>query len=94
MFINKNPHKEELLTHEVYQRQGVYYLSVPVHDLTLPMFLIKKNSLFIFLYNYSKCYMIKKISTDVLKAIKSGNCYLLENLNQEKPVTHLIKLWQ
>lgn len=86
--------KEELLTHEVYSRKGIYYLSIPVNNLISPKFLIKKDNLFIFLYNYSKCYIIKKIATDVLQAIKSGNCYLLENLNQEKPVKHLIKLWQ
>ena len=86
--------KEELLTHEIYNRQGVYYLSIPVNNLIAPRFLIKKDSLLIFLYNYSQCYAVKKITTDVMQAIKSGNCYLLENLNQEKPVMHLIKLWQ
>lgn len=86
--------KEDLLTHEVYNRQGVYYLSVPVNNLISPRFLIKKDSLLIFLYNYSQCYAVKRVSADVLQAIKSGNCYLLENLNQEKTVMHLIKLWQ
>lgn len=86
--------KEELLTHEIYSRQGLYYLSIPVNNLTAPRFLVKKDSLLIFLYNYSQCYAVKRVATDVIQAIKSGNCYLLENLNQEKPVIHHIKLWQ
>lgn len=88
-----NKYIEELLTYEIYKRKDDLYISIPVNNLILPRFLIKDDSLYIFLYNYSQCYVIKKINQEVLGFIKAGNCYILENLNQENSVSHLIKLF-
>lgn len=86
-------YKQEILTYEIYKRKNNLYISIPVNNLVQPKFLIKNNSLYIFLYNYSQCYVIKKINQEVIGFIKTGNCYILENLNQENSVSHLVKLF-
>ena len=88
-----NKKSQEILTYEIFEKQDSFYLSIPVNNLINPKFLIKNNNLFIFLYNYSQCYIVKKIPKSIMKEIINKNCFLRENLNQDKPVNHLIKLF-
>lgn len=85
---------EELVTHEVYVKNGVYHLQIPVTKLIHPKFLLKEseNSLYIFLFNYSLGYVIKEIAPDVIGAIKSGRCYLVEGLLNSGNTEHYIDL--
>lgn len=88
-----NKKSQEILTYEIFEKKDLFYLSIPVNNLINPKFLIKNNNLFIFLYNYSQCYIVKKIPKNIIKEIINKNCFLRENLNQDKPVNHLIKLF-
>lgn len=83
---------KELLTYEIFQDQEIFYLSIPVNNLITPKFLIKNKHLFIFLYNYSQCYIVKNLPLDLLKSIVDKKCFLTENLNQEKLLKHHILL--
>ena len=85
---------EEIVTYEVNSRNNIYYLKVPVNGLENPKFLLKEEeqSLYIFLFNYKSCYVIKEIDPDTIGSIKKGRRYLVEGLLAEGNTEHMIDL--
>ncbi len=86
-----NYNLQEILTFYLYKKDS-YEISIPVQNLINPKFLLKKNILFILLYDYKQGYFIKNIPQDVLDSIKMEKCYLTESLNNE-PIQHQIILY-
>lgn len=82
---------EEILTYEIYKSKEYIYLHVPVQNLINPKFLLKDNDLYIFLYNYNKCYILKKLSNEIKQSIINRNCFLCESINSVK-INHNIVL--
>lgn len=72
---------QEILTFDLHQLNNIYYLDIPVQKLINPKFMIKEDDLYIFLYNYSQCFIIKSLPEDFLNNIPLNNCYIKQQLN-------------
>ena len=83
---------QELLDVEIYQKNDFYYLEVPVQNIIQPKFLLKDNTLYLFLYDYKDCYIIKNLNPSIIDAIKNEKCFFLESINPLK-IKHLIILY-
>ncbi len=83
---------QELLDVEIYQKNDFYYLEVPVQNIIQPKFLLKDNTLYLFLYDYKDCYIIKNLNPFIIDAIKNEKCFFLESINPLK-IKHLIILY-
>lgn len=85
---------EEIVTYEVFSKNGIHYLKVPVNGLYNPQFILKEEekTLEIFVFNYSVGYSIKEIDPDILGSIKKGKCYLVEGLLAQDNEEHFIEL--
>lgn len=83
---------QELLDVEIYQKNDFYYLEVPVQNIIQPKFLLKDNTLYLFLYDYKDCYIIKNLNPPIIDAIKNEKCFFLESINPLK-IKHLIILY-
>ena len=83
---------KEILTYEIFQKSGKVIISLPVHGLMQPRFLVKHNDLYIFLYNYKKAYLIRDLPRFVLQAISHNRCFLIENLTFDEHTEHLVSL--
>ncbi len=85
---------EEIVTYEVFVKNNIFYLKVPVTGLENPKFVLKEDekSLYIFIFNFELCYLIKEIDPDIIGSIKAGRCYLVEGLLAQYNVEHNIDL--
>lgn len=85
---------EEIVTYEVFSKNGIQYLKVPVSGLYNPKFLLKEEeqTLEIFVFNYKIGYSIKEIDPETLGSIKKGKCYLVEGLLAQDNEEHFIDL--
>ena len=83
---------QELLDVEIYQKNDFYYLEVPVQNIIQPKFLLKDNTLYLFLYDYKDCYIIKNLNSSIIYSIKNEKCFFLKSINPLK-IKHLIILY-
>lgn len=72
---------QEILTFDLNKVNQYYYLDIPVQKLINPRFMIKNDDLYIFLYNYTQCFVIKSLPIDFLKNIPLDNCFIKQKLN-------------
>lgn len=72
---------QEILTFDINQSQLNYYLDIPVQKLINPKFMIKNKQLYVFLYNYSQCFVIKNLPEDFLYNIAYNRCFIKQKLN-------------
>lgn len=72
---------QEILTFDINKIHDNYYLDIPAQKLINPKFMIKNNDLYIFLYNYSQCFIVKNLSEDFIKNIPLEKCYIKQKLN-------------
>lgn len=72
---------QEILTFDLNKVNQYYYLDIPVQKLINPKFMIKNDDLYIFLYNYSQCFVIKSLPIDFLENIPLDNCFIKQKLN-------------
>jgi hypothetical protein len=72
---------QEILTFDLIKNNENYYLEIPVQKLINPKFMIKDNNLYIFLYNFSQCFIIKNLPLNFLKSIPLNNCFIKQKLN-------------
>lgn len=72
---------QEILTFDIKKDQSDYYLDIPVQKLINPKFMIKENDLYIFLYNYSQCFIIKNLPKEFIEAIPFNKCFIKQKLN-------------
>lgn len=79
--VNMKNIVQEILTFDLNKINQNYYLDIPVQKLINPKFMIKNDNLYIFLYNYSQCFVIKSLPVDFLKNIPLGNCFIKQKLN-------------
>lgn len=84
---------KELLTYEVFKRDDKVLLSITGQNLIEPRFLLKKDTLYILLYNYTQAYIIKKLPDYIIDSILTSKCYLIENLHIGKHTEHHITLY-
>lgn len=88
----KSENIQEILTYDAFITKGNLYLSVPVSGLINPQYLIKNNSLYIFLYNYTQAFVIHNLSPYDLNYIKEGKAYLKASLSYDNVEKHSINL--
>lgn len=74
-------HIQEILTFDISKDENYYYLDIPVQKLINPKFMIKNNDLYVFLYNYSQCFIIKDLPEVFIYNIPLGKCYIKQNLS-------------
>lgn len=72
---------QEILTFDLHKVHDIYYLDIPVQKLINPKFMIKEDNLYVFLYNYSQCFIIKSLPKDFLENIPLNNCFIKQQLN-------------
>lgn len=72
---------QEILTFDINTSQNDYYLDIPVQKLINPKFMIKDKDLYVFLYNYSQCFIIKNLPDDFVAHIPLERCYIKQKLN-------------
>lgn len=72
---------QEILTYDINTVKNYYYLDIPVQKLINPKFMIKNKDLYVFLYNYSQCFIIKNLPEDFLINIPLKICYIKQKLN-------------
>ena len=72
---------QEILTFEISGSEGCHYLDIPVQKLVAPKFMIKGNNLYVFLYHYSQCFVVKGLPEYFLEGIPAGICYVRPKLN-------------
>lgn len=76
-------YSEEILTYELYKRDEIFEIHIPVQNLFNPKFLIKENNLYIYLFNYTHCYILNNIPKETVKEIKKENVLIIEkNFNR------------
>jgi len=83
---------KEILTYDLYVRNNILYIEVPVSGLINPQYLLKDNSLYVFLYQYTQAYIVKNIDPDFINYIINGRSYLKESLSYDNCQEHLISL--
>ena len=71
---------QEILTFDISEENNFFYLDIPVQKLINPKFMVVNNDLYIFLYNFSQCFIIKKLPNDFLEAIPFHTCYIKQKL--------------
>lgn len=86
-----NKKVQEILTYEVYQKE-FFEIWIPVQKIMDPKFLIKEKDLYIFLYNYEQCFLIKNVPDEILNQIINKNAVLVESLSETK-VKHPIRMY-
>ncbi|NCQ52281.1 hypothetical protein GW796_10450 [archaeon] len=74
----------EILTCEIYFSNEHYEIHVPVHNLMSPKFLLKEDSLYIFLYDYKVVYVLFNIPKKIIPYIKQESVFLCEAMSQNK----------
>lgn len=89
-----NSKLEEIVTYEVFSKNNIFYLKVPVTGLENPKFVLKEDekTLYVFVFNFEVGYLIKEIDPEVIGSIKAGRCYLVEGLLAQDNVEHNIEL--
>lgn len=79
---------EEILTFDIYKKKNIFEIHIPVQNLFNPKFLLKQDSLMIYLSNYTRCYLLKNIPKDVINDIKEEKVLI----NEKNLDAHIIKL--
>lgn len=82
--------KEEILTFEVYQRDGKMMIHLPIANIQPTGFSLDENNLILHLND--KSFFISNLSERILRNIHNHNCFLIENLDQINSKMHLIEL--
>lgn len=72
---------QEILTFEIKHIDDYYYLDIPVQKLMNPKFMIISSDLYIFLHNYTQCFIVKSLPDSFIKNIPKNNCYIKQKLN-------------
>lgn len=72
---------QEILTFDISKDKNYHYLDIPVQKLINPKFMIKNNDLYVFLYNYSQCFIIKDLPDDFIHNIPLRKCYIKQTLS-------------
>lgn len=83
---------QEILTYEIYKKNNNIYINIPVSGLIEPKYLIKENSLYIFLYNYTQGFILHNIDDKTIQYIVNKKAYLVESLSYDNQKEHLITL--
>lgn len=83
---------QEILTFDIKTINNDYFLDIPVQKLINPKFMIVDSDLYIFLHNYTQCFIIKSLPDNIINNIPKNNCYIKQKLNlDDSPI--LIKLF-
>lgn len=82
--------QEEILTFEVYQRDGKMMIHLPIANIYPTGFSMEDNNLVLHLSD--KSYVITNLSERVVKHIHKKNCFLIENLDHINSKMHLINV--
>ncbi len=72
---------QEILTFEIKIIDNNFYLDIPVQKLIKPKFMIIDCDLYIFLHNYTQCFVIKSLPNSFLINIPNKKCYIKQKLN-------------
>lgn len=81
---------QELLTHEIFIKNNILYIHIPVSGLINPQYLLKNDKLYIFLYNYTQAYVISDLSQETIEYIIKGRAYIRESLSYDNSQDHYI----
>lgn len=82
--------KEEILTFEVYQRDGKMMIHLPIANINPKGFSIENNNLYFHLQD--KSYFISNLNDRIIKHIRKNNCFIIEDLDHINAKMHLITL--
>lgn len=74
-----NKQQEEILTFEIYQREGEIIIHLPVANITPIGFKLDNNNLLINLED--KDFIINNLTDRIIRYIHKGNCFIVENLD-------------
>lgn len=74
-------HVQEILTFDIKKIDDNYFLDIPVQKLINPKFMIVHSNLYIFLHNYTQCFIIKELPIEFIKNIPKSCCYIKQKLN-------------
>jgi hypothetical protein len=82
----------ELLNYELQEIDDDLIIVIPTHSLISPRFMIKNNNLYIFLFNFTNCYLLKNLPENYIHSIKYQKVFIQEKLNKYPNYKLLITL--